>query len=289
MIHKADGKVYNEHGGISYSIVASDMLEDGIETIPVIPIAREDRAYFDKLFGRLGSVNLSGIYEVGTPVRRVDLFYENENNRWECSTLPVAPTPFEMIKPFLPADGIHVNLINGDEVSPDTMSQIKSAAPDAQIHLDLHNIVMQRQPDGKRIRAPRPDYIEWSRLADTVQMNEEEADIIDPHAGSHRRLAEEIIDTGPRALIITLAEKGLALYEKGKTGIQEHLFPPMRVNVVDPTGSGDVFGATFLHGILLGKSDKEAAEAGVLMATKKVGVAGPAAFLRLKRTGADAG
>lgn len=289
VIHKADGKVYNEHGGISYSIVASAMLDDGIETIPVIPVCREDRAYFDTLLTRLSSVDLSGIYEVGAPVRRVDLFYENENNRWECSTLPVEPTPFGMVGPFLPAEGIHVNLISGDEVSPDTLSKIKAAAPDAHIHLDLHNIVMQRQPDGKRIRTARPDYVEWSRFADTVQMNEEEAEIIDPGAESHRQLAKRIFETGPRALAITLAEKGLVLYEKVNKGIQEYFFQPHKVNVIDPTGSGDVFGATFLHGILLGKSNKEAAEAGVVMAAKKVEAAGPTAFLNLKRTGADAG
>ncbi len=281
VIHKANGKVYHEHGGISYSIVAGSIVDDGIETLPIIGIAKEDSQYFQSLFDRLGRLNSSGIYESGTPVRRVDLFYEDENNRWECSTQPISPTPFEKVALFLPADGIHLNLIGGNDIDLDTLKLIRQTSPRSHIHLDLHNIVMRRLADGKRVRGPRPDYLEWSKLADTVQMNEEEAVAIDIETKDLVTLAEKILGTGVKAVVVSLAERGLSLYEKEGRRVIERILPARKVDVVDPTGSGDVFGAVFLRAVLNGKSFKDAAEAGVEIASKKVAAAGPSGLIDL--------
>ncbi len=287
VIHKADGTVLNEPGGISYSVVASGSLDDGVETIPVIGLRRDDRAYFRELFSRLKNVDMSGIYEAGSPVRRVDLFYKDDNRRWECSTQPIEPTPFDRIEPFLPADGIHINLISGWDITLETLGKIRAASPGCHIHIDLHNIVMRHMPGGKRVRAPREDYLAWCEYADTVQMNEDEANIIDSEVKSPRELWGKILGSRARALIVSFAERGLSLYEKAGNKVAEHFFPPQATAVVDPTGSGDVFGATFIHAVVLGRNFKEAAEAGVRSAVLKVGAAGPGGFLKLRKAGAD--
>jgi sugar/nucleoside kinase (ribokinase family) len=286
VIHKADGTVYNEHGGISYSVTASCLLHDGIETIPVIGLGREDRPYFYDLFVQLNGLDLSAVYESSLPTRRVDLFYEDENKRWECSTQPIEPTPFERIEPFLAADGIHINLISGWDITLETLGRIRAAAPNCHIHIDLHNIVMQHFPDGKRVRGPRLDYLDWCNYADTVQLNEDEANVIDPASHDHRELAKKILGTEAAAVVVSLAEKGLLLYEKTSGNIKEHFFPPRQTAVIDPTGSGDVFGAAFLHSVLLGKNYVEAAAAGIEMAVHKLGVAGPVGLINLKRDAA---
>ncbi|MGC8594850.1 MAG: carbohydrate kinase family protein [Candidatus Kryptoniota bacterium] len=280
VIHKADGRMFNEHGGISYSVVASSILDEDFEIVPVIGLHEADAQYFLNLFSQLSNVNLSGIYATGIRTRRVDLFYEDENQRWECSTVPAEPTPLNRILNFLPADGIHVNLISGADIALNDLQSLRKASMGAIIHLDLHNIVMQHLPNGKRVRASREDYLSWCECADTVQLNEEEAKVIDRTGPSFDVLAGKILSAGPRVVIITLAERGMLFYQKENKGFTKKYFLPQKVDVVDPTGSGDVLGAAFLHHIVSGLSFLEAAQKAFDMAVLKTGVAGPSGMLR---------
>jgi sugar/nucleoside kinase (ribokinase family) len=279
VIHKADGKVFNEPGGISYSVAGGAIFHDGIEVVPVIGLHLEDELYFRELFDHFESVNMDGLYSTPIRTRRVDLFYEDDNNRWECSTKPTEATTFDKIQPFLPAEGIHVNLISGCDIELETLRLVRNASASSHIHLDLHNIVMEHLPDGKRIRVPRPDYLEWCRFADTVQLNEDEARAIDPSMPEREVLAEKILATGVKAVVITLAEKGLVLFTRDSGRTMKRMFDPHVIEIVDSTGCGDVFGATFLHGILLGKSFVEAVEGGIKSATKKLSSTGPCGLL----------
>ncbi len=280
MIHKADGRVFNEPGGISYSIVGSGIFGGEIEVLPIFGLHPEDEAYFYELFRHLDTIDVAGIYPTNLRTRRVELFYEDENNRWESSTQPIEPTTFDKIEPFLPADGIHINLISGNDIELDTLKRIRNAAADSHIHIDLHNIVMKHLPDSKRVRVARPDYLEWCEAADTVQLNEVEAQVIDSSITEMERLAAKILSSGTKAVIFTLAEKGLVLFTKRFGKVMEHRFEPRQTQIVDSTGCGDVFGAGFLHGILLGKDFVEAAEFGIDAATRKLSSAGPSGLLK---------
>jgi|YelNatPaOPRAMG01_1025707.scaffolds.fasta_scaffold00293_29 Sugar kinases, ribokinase family len=280
VIHKADGRILNEHGGISYSVVASSILGDGVEVVPIIGLHESDAGYFVNLFNQLGNVNLSGMYRSKIRTRRVDLFYEDENRRWECSTLPTEPAPLEWILKFLPADGIHVNLISGTDINLSDLQYVREASRGSIIHLDLHNIVMRHLPDGKRVRGPREDYLSWCECADTIQLNEDEATVIDITKPSFDDLAKKILSVGPEVVIITLAERGMLFYQLDNKEFTKKYFPPKKVNVVDPTGSGDVFGAAFLHYLVLGMSFNDAAEKAFDLAVFKAGVAGPSGMIK---------
>lgn len=279
VIHKADGRVLNEPGGISYSIVASSILNDDVEVIPLIGLHEDDSQYFLNLFKQLSNVNLSGIYPANSRTRRVDLFYEDENRRWECSTLPAGPTPLDWILQFLPADGVHVNLISGGDITLSDLKFVRRMSRGAIVHLDLHNIVMQHMSDGKRIRGPRDDYLSWCECADTVQLNEEEANTIDREKPAFDELASKVLSVGPKVLVITLAERGMLFYKLEGREFTKKYFPPKKTVVVDPTGSGDVFGAGFLHYLVLGLEFEDAVQRAFDLATFKVGVAGPSGLL----------
>lgn len=280
MIHKADGRIFNEPGGISYSVVGSAILGDGMDVLPIIGLHPQDERCFFELFRHLDNVDVAGVYSTGLRTRRVDLFYEDENNRWECSTQPIEPTTFDRIEPFLPADGIHINLISGNDIDLDTLRRIRNSSADSHIHIDLHNIVMEHLPDSKRVRVARPDYLEWCKAADTVQLNEEEAQVIDSSSPERERLAAKILSGGTKAVVITLAEKGLVLFTKESGEVVEHRFEPRQTEIVDSTGCGDVFGAAFLHGILLGKNFVDATIFGIDAATRKLSSAGPSGLIK---------
>ncbi len=279
VIHKADGRVFNEHGGISYSIIGGAALNDGIEVLPVIGIHPNDERYFGDLFRQIGSLDLSGLYSTSIPTRRVSLHYQDDNNRWECSTQPIEPTPFERIQPFLPAEGIHINLISGSDIELDTLKRIRECSPISHVHLDLHNIVMEHLADDTRVRRPVPEYLKWCEQADSVQLNEQEAEAIDPSRPPIRELARKILSSGVNAVVITLAEKGVLLFTGKPEALTERVFQPISTEVVDSTGCGDVFGAAFLHGILLGKDFDRATQDGIEAATRKLRTAGPIGML----------
>ena len=282
VIHKADGRVYNEPGGISYSVVASAALNTELEVVPVIGLHEDDRSYFTGLFDNFQSIDQSAIYRSDQRTRRVDLFYEDENNRWECSTQPIRPTNFSFIKNHLPAEGIFVNLISGEDITVETLERIRKSAPASHLHIDLHNIVMSHLPDGKRVRVPVGNYLQWCSLADTIQMNEEEAAIIDDSSPSMHDFAAKVLSCGPHALVVTLAERGSVLFEKIGKEIKRHDIAPVAASVVDPTGSGDVYGAAFLQQVIQGSSYPEAARYASAAASMKVKSAGPASMINWK-------
>lgn len=116
----------------------------------------------------------------------------------------------------------------------------------------------------------------------TVQLNEDEARVIDPAMPTNDVLAEKILETGVKALVITLAEKGLVLFTKDGGRVVEHFFEPGKGSVVDPTGCGNVFGAAFIHSTLLGRSYEHAVEKALEVAARKLSVAGPGGMLSWK-------
>src|SRR5690606_27702318 len=116
------------------------------------------------------------------------------------------------------------------------------------IHLDLHNLG-RNQGDAPAT----PDWRQWFALADTVQMNEWEAQAI---TGSELRteadylsaLMEVISVPTIRVAIITLAEKGAFLAHRMKTEkrvfIVRYQALPLE-EALDPTGCGDCFASAF--------------------------------------------
>lgn len=114
---------------------------------------------------------------------------------------------------------------------------------------------------------------ELYRLSDILAPNETEAEALTGMAvhdlAQAEAAARQLLARGPRAVLITLGERGALLCEPGRPA--QH-FPPFAVNPVDTTGAGDAFiGALAMQvarGAPLGAAVRFANAAAALSVTK---------------------
>jgi sugar/nucleoside kinase (ribokinase family) len=110
----------------------------------------------------------------------------------------------------------------------------------------------------------------WLETVDSIQLNEEEARWFgDPDAPSEEALVAYVREHRDslrvRSLIITRAERGAMLYDAERDTTYSIPIPPHKV--IEPTGSGDVFGAAFTYAIARGDAPREALSKAVEWAT----------------------
>jgi sugar/nucleoside kinase (ribokinase family) len=98
---------------------------------------------------------------------------------------------------------------------------------------------------------PLPDAAEWFRCFDVVQLNEDEMRQLSPDPMT---LSAQALAAGVRLLIVTLGARGAAYVAAGGPGepVQSALVPAPAADAADPTGCGDVFGATACARLLAG-------------------------------------
>ena len=194
-----------------------------------------------------------------------------------------------------------MNLISGWELDLATLQLVRQHFR-GPIYCDLHSLVLALRDDGLRTLQPLPDAGAWCRCVDLLQVNEDEMSMMaaDPLALSATALA-----SGVSALIVTLGPRGavyfaqpsfsrLADLDSGRTHALSASPGPVRTALVpaalarnaqggDPTGCGDVWGATFFSRLLAGDIMTNAIQAAMFAAAKNVehrGASGLAHHLR---------
>ena len=167
------------------------------------------------------------------------------------------------------------------------------------LYADLHSLVLAVQPDGLRTLQPLPDVAAWCRCFDIIQVNENEMAMMapDPMALAATALANNV-----RCLCVTLAGKGAVLLCRTRLRasggpprraprsapalgpIRTALVPaPATLAAGDPTGCGDVWGATYFSRLLAGDNLTAAMRTAHEAAARNVdhrGATGLAGYLR---------
>ena len=136
------------------------------------------------------------------------------------------------------------------------------------MYADLHSLMLAVQPDGLRTLRPLPDVAAWCRCFDLIQVNEAEMSMMapDPMALAATALANNV-----RCLNVTLAGRGAVFFAApgfdrlddldGTRAPLGAAVRPIRTSLVpapamlshgDPTGCGDVWGATYFSRVLAG-------------------------------------
>ncbi len=311
VIHGRDARSVpvEEWGGITYTLSGLDAaLPDDWEIVPIMKVGHDLAARAREYVRSLRHIAPdAALVEVPYAGHRVELRYYDDERRTEILTGGIPGWSWLGLKPLIDEarlDALYVNFLSGWELDLET-AQLLRAHFKGPIHCDLHMMVMAVQPDGLRTPRPIPNIVEWCGCFDFLQMNEEEAAIVAPDPMS---LAATALAAGVSCLLVTLGKRGavyfaapgfdticdlpprggLATGPRGATGglgaIRTELVPAENVNDPgDPTGCGDVWGATYFSRMVAGDRLTDAMTAAGVAAARNVGhrgATGLAAHLR---------
>lgn len=295
-----------EWGGIAYSLSALDAaLPDEWEIVPLMKIGHDLTQRANEFLGTLRHIAPdAALVEVPYPNNRVELRYFSDERRTEVLSGGVPGWNWLALKPLIDTarlDALYVNLLAGWELDLPTAQALRQHFK-GPIYCDLHMLVMSVRADGLRVPKPLSDVREWCGCFDILQANEDEITMMAPDPMA---LAATAIHAGARCLVVTLGARG-AVYFAPKSfkkltdlrtsggrvessaldPIRTELIPAMLApNAVDPTGCGDVWGATHFSRLLAGDTLDDAIRAAHRAAARNVehrGAGGLADHLRGK-------
>ncbi|MEA3245884.1 MAG: carbohydrate kinase family protein [Gemmatimonadota bacterium] len=293
-----------EWGGITYSLSAFDAaLGPDWEFVPIVKVGEDlaDRAReYLRTLRRIAPDAAPVV--VPYPNNRVTLVYRDAERRTETLSGGVPGWTWTGLAPLLHGlDALYVNLMSGWELDLDTFRLLRQRFR-GPIYCDLHSLSLDHREGGVRSLQPVPNAAEWFRCMDFVQMNEDEMAMMahDPMA-----LSAMALGAGVSVVTVTLGARGAVYFaaagferiadlRRGAAGaitasggaVRTALVPgaPARVSQGgDPTGCGDVWGATFFSRLLNDDIMTDALHAAMRAAARNVehrGASGLAHHLR---------
>ena len=317
VIHGRDRRAVpvEEWGGITYSLSGLDAaLTDDWEIVPIMKVGSDlaDRARtFCRSLRHMAPD--AELIEVPQPNNRVELRYHDDERRSEYLSGGVPGWSWLGLKPVIDGarlDALYINFLSGWELDLETARLLRASFP-GPIYCDLHMLVMAVQSDGLRVARPLPDVAAWCSCFDILQVNEDEMAMMAPDSMA---LAATAIASGVSCLCVTLGKRGvvyvaapgverladitragalsptISTASRGGGGalgaVRTGLVPaesPRIDGPGDPTGCGDVWGATHFSRLLAGDMLTDAIAAANRAASRNVehrGATGLANHLR---------
>lgn len=295
LIHARDGRAepFEEWGGISYALAATDAaLPAGWTLVPILKIGSDlqDRAF--SYLRTLENADLSAIRIVDAPNNRVELTYQSAERRCERLTGGVPGWVWEELEPILAGiDALYVNLISGFELDLANALKLRLGYK-GPIYCDLHSVLLGVDANGMRTPQPLAAWREWLRCFDVVQVNEDELALLAHYWGDPWQFAAEVVSEQLKVLLVTLGPRGsvfvkhedfdadpmtwrrpelilprIATHARATSG---RIDPVESLSAGDPTGCGDVWGATCFCNLLSGRSLEDAMRAANRAAARNV-------------------
>lgn len=295
-----------EWGGVTYSLSALDAaLPDDWEIVPLMKIGSDMTLRANKFLSGLKHIAAdAALVEVPYPNNRVTLRYFSDERRTETLAGGFPGWNWLALKPLIDAahvDAIYVNLLSGWELDLPTARSLREYFK-GPMYCDLHMLVMAVREDGMRVPKPLSDVREWCGCFDVLQANEDEIALMAPDPMA---LAATAIHAGASCLVVTLGARGAVYFapqsfhkltdvRSTSARVESSTLDPIRTalipavhakNAVDPTGCGDVWGATHFSRLLAGDTLDDAIRAAHRAAARNVehrGAGGLADHLRGK-------
>jgi hypothetical protein len=284
-----------EWGGITYALSAAEAAAgEDWQLVPIMKVGADLQERAFAFLRTLPKLQLEqGVRIVTEPNNRVELRYTDSERRTEQLSGGVPPWRWEELAPALPAlDALYINFISGFEMDLDTARKLRIAFP-GPIYADLHSLLLGVDSTGMRVPRPLHEWREWIQCFDIVQVNEDELGLLAHFWGDPWRFAAEVVGDELRLLVVTLGSRG-AVYLAApaysdqplrwrRPGLHVHKALSATGSVAselvaaepggtdgDPTGCGDVWGATFFCRLVAGTPLREAMEFANRMAARNV-------------------
>ena len=265
-----------EWGGISYALSAlSVALPSEWRILPIVKIGRDLAEEGRRFLSEIPRTESHGILVVPEPNNRVELRYEAAGRRTERLRGGVPPWTWPELSPFTEmCDALYVNFISGFEMELETARALRMgyAGPS---YADLHSLFLGITPSGTRVPRLLEAWVSWLRCFDAVQMNEDEFEMLGG-PGDPWRLAAGAMGPDLKLLTVTLGGRGAAYIvnedlirdplgwrdDRRITPAQRSRSGRVAVEGLpregDPTGCGDVWGATVFARLLAGDALEDA-------------------------------
>ncbi len=280
-IHRRDTREtpVREWGGIAYALGALDAaLPAEWEIVPLVRVGADLAEEARRFLSRIGRIDLdTGLRVVPEPNNRVALRYTTEGRRTEHLTGGVSPWAWPELAPSArTCDALYVNFISGFEMDVDAARALR-AGFDGPTYADLHSLFLGIGRAGIRVPRELPAWGAWLRAFDAVQMNEQEFELLGRAWGDPWQLAAEIVGPELKLVLVTLEERGAAWVASPDFDADPRAWPTARHGVGrggtvhsgrvpieapgtdgDPTGCGDVWGATLFSRLLAGDDLEDA-------------------------------
>jgi sugar/nucleoside kinase (ribokinase family) len=281
-----------EWGGISYALAGLDAsLPAGWEVVPLVKVGRDLAPQAQQFLRGLGCVRAGARFlEVPGRNPRVKLSYLDDQRRCEGLTGELPTWTWAELGPLvLGLDALYLNFITGFECDLATAQALRQAFA-GPIYGDLHSLALGMGAHGVRFYRPIDEALAWLACFDVAQVNEDEMRQLgdEPLA-----LAARALERGVGAVVVTLGPRGAVYLAAGdftglaraggarpgrpaggalsRTALVAAEPPPL---VGDPTGCGDVFGATLACRLLAGDELATAIAAANAMARRNVAYRG---------------
>jgi len=280
-IHQRDGRrePVEEWGGISYGLEAfSVALPEGWRIRPILKVGEDLAEEAQRYLRDIPRVEIEpGVRVLPFPNTRVELRYHAQDRRMERLTGGAPPWTWEELAPVLSGlDALFVNFITGFELELETARHLRESFR-GPTYADLHSLFLGITAQGHRVPQELQGWGAWLRAFDAVQMNEDEFELLGRSWGDPWRLAAETVGPELKLIAVTLGKRGAAYVAapdfrpdpgawpairkglgRGGTARSGRIALPDPSKLGDPTGCGDVWGATFF-GRLLGGDTLESA------------------------------
>ena len=215
VIHHSNGEETRSYGGIFFSLVTlANLLGPKDSILPVFGVGKSDYDAFIERLQSYSNIDTSGIYKFNGPTNQVDLLYQDEHERTECSQYIAEPIPWKKIHSSLETNMVLVNMISGFDITLETLDALRMEVREGHIpvYMDVHSLTLGISADAKRFHRPVVDWRRWFFWLHAAQMNETEAAVLTPERFDETTLAKQTLALNTKAIFITRGSRGYTAF-----------------------------------------------------------------------------